>query len=117
LDKVYAVEPFFTTLRGSGIVVEGKSQNIFGLGARKNTKDQELNKFLDLVWNDRKTLPFAARWYEKDFQKKKISEILSRLLKMKLIHGYAELVEAKSQPVAQAEHTIALSSNGFTVIT
>ncbi|MFI5421052.1 MAG: type II methionyl aminopeptidase [Nitrososphaerales archaeon] len=116
-DRVYAVEPFFTTARGRGIVVEGKAENIFAIRAKKKTKDDELNRFLDAVWNDRKTLPFAARWYEKDFSKYKIPEMISRLVKMKLIHGYAELVEAKSQPVAQAEHTIALSAKGYTVIT
>jgi methionyl aminopeptidase len=116
-NKVYAVEPFFTTSSGSGIVVEGKAENIFAIAARKNTKDQELNAFLEVVWKDRKTLPFAARWYEKTFPKNKLREMLTKLMKMKLVHGYAELVEAKSQPVAQAEHTVALSSNGYSVLT
>jgi methionyl aminopeptidase len=115
--RFYAVEPFFTTLRGSGIVVEGSSENIFALVARKNTKDQELNRFLEVVWNDRKTLPFAARWYEKEFPKKKLLEIIPRLVKMKLIHGYAELVEAKAEPVAQAEHTVAVTASGFSILT
>ncbi len=113
----YAVEPFFTTSEGSGIVVEGSSENIFGLVARKNTKDQELNRFLEVVWNDRKTLPFAARWYEEEFSKKKLSEIIPKLVKMKLVHGYAELVEAKAQPVAQAEHTVAVNAGGFSILT
>ncbi len=115
--KFYAVEPFFTTSDGSGIVVEGSSENIFALVARKNTKDQELNKFLEVVWNDRKNLPFAARWYESQFPKKKLLDIIARLVKMKLIHGYAELVEAKAQPVAQAEHTVAVNPNGFSILT
>ncbi len=115
--RYYAVEPFFTTSEGSGIVVEGSSENIFALVARKNTKDQELNRFLEAVWNDRKTLPFAARWYEDQFPKKKLLEIVPRLVKMKLLHGYAELVEAKAQPVAQAEHSVAVNAGGHTVLT
>lgn len=115
--RFYAVEPFFTSSSGSGVVVEGSSENIFALVARKNTKDQELNKFLDAVWNDRKTLPFAARWYESQFPKKKLLEIIPRLVKMKLVHGYAELVEAKAQPVAQAEHTVAVNAGGFSILT
>jgi methionyl aminopeptidase len=113
----YAVEPFFTTSDGSGIVVEGSSENIFALVARKNTKDEELNRFLDTVWSDRKTLPFAARWYQEQFSKKKLLEIIPRLVKMKLIHGYAELVEAKAQPVAQAEHSVAVNAGGYSVLT
>jgi methionyl aminopeptidase len=113
----YAVEPFFTTSEGSGVVVEGSSENIFGLVARKNTKDQDLNHFLEVVWNDRKTLPFAARWYENEFPKKKLTEIIARLIKMKLVHGYAELVEAKAQPVAQAEHSVAVNAGGYSILT
>lgn len=113
----YAVEPFFTTSQGSGIVVEGSSENIFAVIARKNTKNDELNNFLEVVWNDRKTLPFAARWYEDQFSKKKLLEIIPRLVKMKLVHGYAELVEAKAQPVAQAEHTVSVNAGGYSVLT
>lgn len=113
----YAVEPFFTTSEGSGVVVEGSSENIFALVARKNTKDQKLNNFLDAVWNDRKTLPFAARWYEQQFSKKALAEFIPKLVKMRLIHGYAELVEAKAQPVAQAEHTVAVNAGGHTILT
>jgi methionyl aminopeptidase len=117
LGHFYAVEPFFTSFEGSGIVVEGSSENIFALVARKNTKDKELNRFLDVVWNDRKTLPFAARWYEEQFSRKSLAEIIPRLVKMKLLHGYAELVEAKAQPVAQAEHTVAVNAGGHSVLT
>src|SRR5579872_4377401 len=116
-NKVYAVEPFFTTSRGSGIVIEGKAENIFAITARKNTKDRELNSFLEVVWNDRKTLPFAARWYENSISKNKLREIIPQLVKMKVIHGYAELVEAKSQPVAQSEHTVALGANSNSILT
>jgi len=115
--RYYAVEPFFTTSEGSGIVVEGSSENIFAIVARKNTKDAELGRFLDAVWNDRKTLPFAARWYKEQFSKKKLLEFIPRLVKMKLIHGYAELVEAKAQPVAQAEHSVAVNAGGNSVLT
>jgi methionyl aminopeptidase len=117
LGHFYAVEPFFTTSQGSGIVVEGSSENIFAVVARKNTKDQEINRFLEVVWNDRKTLPFAARWYEEQFPKKKLLEIIPKLVKLKLIHGYAELVEAKAQPVAQAEHTVAVKAGGYSILT
>ena len=116
-DKAYAVEPFFTTPNGSGIVVEGKSENIYGLVARKNTKDQELNRFLEAVWNKCRSLPFAARWFQEDFTKSRLNEIIPKLIKMRLIMSYPVLVEEKNCPVAQAEHTIAVTSTGFLILT
>lgn len=116
-DKAYAVEPFFTTPNGGGYVVEGKSQNIFGLVARKNTKDQELNRFLEAVWNKCRSLPFSARWFQEDFQKTRLNDIISRLIKLKLIRSYPVLIEAKNCPVAQAEHTVAITSTGFVILT
>ncbi|MHB1868531.1 MAG: type II methionyl aminopeptidase [Nitrososphaerales archaeon] len=116
-NKAYAIEPFFTTNDASGIVIEGKSQNIHGLVARKNTKDQELNKFLDSVWNKCRTLPFTVRWFQEEFPKGRLNEIVSRLVKMKLVRSYAVLVEAKNCPVAQAEHTVAVTATGFVILT
>jgi methionyl aminopeptidase len=116
-DKAYAVEPFFTTPNGSGIVVEGKSENIYGLVARKNTKDQELNKFLDAIWNKCRSLPFTTRWFQEEFTKSRLKEIIPKLIRMKLIRSYPVLVEAKNCPVAQAEHTVAVTSTGFVILT
>ena len=116
-DKVYAVEPFFTTPNGSGIVVEGKAQNIFGLVSRKNTKDQDLNRFLEAVWLKCRTLPFTTRWFQEEFGKHKVGETVSKLIKMKLVRSYPVLVEAKKCPVSQAEHTVAVTSSGFEIIT
>jgi methionyl aminopeptidase len=116
-DKAYAVEPFLTTPNGSGIVVEGKSQNIYGLVARKNTKDQELNKFLEAVWTKCRSLPFASRWFQEEFTKARLDEIVPKLVKMKLVRSYPVLVEEKNCPVAQAEHSIAVTSTGFVILT
>lgn len=116
-DKAYAVEPFFTTPNGSGMVVEGKTRNIYGIVSRKNTKDQELNKFLESVWDKCRTLPFTTRWFQDEFAKSKLGEMVSRLIKMKLLRSYPILVEARGCPVAQAEHTIVVTANGFEIIT
>lgn len=116
-DHVYAIEPFFTTRDGSGIVVEGKNENIFGLVARKKTKDAKLNGFLDAIWNKCRTLPFTPRWFTEDYAKKDLEQMLVALVKMRLVHSYPELIEAKGQPVAQAEHTVAPTASGFVVLT
>ncbi|MGI0078384.1 MAG: type II methionyl aminopeptidase [Nitrososphaerales archaeon] len=116
-DKVYAVEPFFTMSDGSGIVVESRTRNIFGLVTRKKTKEKRLNEFLDLIWNSRRTLPFAARWFNEEYSKSELSSIIGELLKMKLIRAYPELVESKGTPVAQAEHSVATTAQGVVVLT
>ncbi len=116
-DKAYAVEPFFTTADGSGMVVEGKSENIYGLVARKNTKDQELNKFLEAVWDKCKSLPFTTRWFQDEFTKQRLGEITAKLMKLKLVRSYPVLVEAKGRPVSQAEHSVAVTATGFVILT
>jgi methionyl aminopeptidase len=116
-DKVYAIEPFFTTREGSGVVVEGENANIFSLVTRKKINDKKASRLAELIWERRKTLPFAARWFADEFTKKELDEILRQLLKMKVIRSYPELVEAKGTPVAQAEHTIATTAAGFLILT
>jgi methionyl aminopeptidase len=115
--KTYAIEPFLTTEEGSGIVIEGKSQNIYGLVARKNTKDKELNSFLDAIWNKCRSLPFTLRWFQDEFPKARLRPIVETLMKKKLVRSYPVLVEAKRCPVAQAEHTVAITSAGFVILT
>lgn len=116
-DKVYAIEPFFTTLEGSGIVVESKTRNIFGLVARKRTKERKLNDYLDLIWSTCRTLPFAQRWFKEKYSKSELQFMTSELLKLKLIRAYPELVESKGRPVAQAEHSVATTALGLVVLT
>ena len=115
--SVYAIEPFFTLKDGSGIVVESKNRNIFSLVSRKKTKDPKMNEFLDSIWNSRRSLPFAERWFLEEFTEKQIHEMVGELLKMKVLRSYPELVEAKKRPVAQAEHTIAMTAAGALVLT
>jgi methionyl aminopeptidase len=116
-DKVYAIEPFFTTRNGSGIVLEGKNRNIFSINSRKRTKDKKLDEFLDLIWKGRRGLPFAARWYKEYHSKQEIDGMLQKLLKMRLIHAYPELIESQGTPIAQAEHTIRVTAKGPIVLT
>jgi methionyl aminopeptidase len=116
-NNVYAIEPFFTLREGSGIVVEGNNANIFSIVTRKKTKDERLNRLVDLIWNRRKTLPFAARWFAEDFKNDELNEMLRNLERLRVIRSYPELVEARGMPVAQAEHTIATTAGGFQILT
>jgi methionyl aminopeptidase len=114
---VFAVEPFLTTKKAAGYVVDGPSETIFSVVARKVTGVKELDEFVTRIWNERKTLPFTPRWYEADYPAEKISKILGELVHRKLVRGYATLVEASGSPVAQFEHTMALDDSGLTVLT
>ena len=116
-DVAYACEPFVTTEKGMGIVREGKIKNIFALGSRKRTKNDEVDKLQEYIWTNFNMLPFALRWLVKDWEEKKARELLEILIKKKVVHAYPILVEANGQRVAQAEHTFIPTEDGVTVTT
>jgi len=69
---VFAIEPFVTNKAAAGYVVDAPSETIFSLIGRKKTGVAELDSFADMIWNQRKTLPFTPRWYTGELGKKKI---------------------------------------------
>lgn len=117
VNNVYAIEPFVTTKDGQGIVYEGKVKNIFGIASRKRTKDQRADEFLEYLWNNFKTLPFALRWVVKDYEEKEALSLLETLLKKKNVHAYPILVEGSNRIVVQAEHTIIPQESNTITIT
>ncbi|MEX2059626.1 MAG: type II methionyl aminopeptidase, partial [Nitrosopumilaceae archaeon] len=116
-DVAYACEPFVTTEKGMGVVREGKIKNIFALGSRKRTKNDEADKLQEYIWTNFNMLPFALRWLVKDWEEKKARDLLEILIKKKVVHAYPILVEANGQRVAQAEHTFIPTEDGVTVTT
>jgi len=62
-------------------------------------------------------LPFALRWFIKKWDEKKARELLEFLIKKKAVKAYPVLLEANSQPVAQAEHTFIPTDSGVTITT
>lgn len=117
VNNVYAIEPFVTTKDGQGIVYEGKVKNIFGIASRKRTKDQKADEFLEYLWNEFKTLPFALRWVVKDYEEKEALSLLETLLKKRNVHAYPILVEGSNRIVVQAEHTIIPQESNTITIT
>ncbi len=116
-DEAYACEPFVTTDEGSGIVQEGKIKNIFALGSRKRTKNEEADRLQEYIWANFNMLPFALRWLLKDWEEKKARELLEILIKKKVVHSYPILIERNGQRVSQAEHTFIPTENGATITT
>jgi len=116
-DEAYACEPFVTTDEGSGVVQEGKINNIFALGSRKRTKNEEADRLQEYIWANFNMLPFALRWLLKDWEEKQARELLEILKKKKVVHAYPILIERNGQRVAQAEHTFIPTENGATITT
>jgi len=116
-NEAYACEPFVTTKNALGFVRNGKIKNIFALVSRKKTKDEEADRLTDYIWNNFNMLPFALRWLLKEWEEKEARRLLEILVKKKVIHAYAILVEANGKTVAQAEHTFIPTQSGATVTT
>jgi len=116
-NEAYACEPFVTTKNALGFVRNGKIKNIFALVSRKKTKDEEADRLTDYIWNIFNMLPFALRWLLKEWEEKEARRLLEILVKKKVVHAYAILVEANGKTVAQAEHTFIPTQSGATVTT
>lgn len=116
-NAVYAIEPFLTLRNAGGYVVEGSTTSIYALLSRKKTGDTRMDSFVDHIWLTRRTLPFTPRWYWNDYPKDELSKIIARLVKMRVLRGYPDLIEARGGFVAQFEHTIVPSASGAVVLT
>ncbi len=114
---VFAIEPFLTLPDAAGYVIEGPQVNIFSLIVRRKTGNKELDEVMDLIWTERKTLPFSPRWYSGRFKEGRLLYLLKELEKRRLVTSYATLVEASGKPVAQFEHTMAIDDGGLVILT
>jgi methionyl aminopeptidase len=114
---VFAIEPFLTLPDAAGYVVDGPQVNIFSLIVRRKTGNKELDEVMDLIWNERKTLPFSPRWYSGRFKEGRLLFLLRELEKRRLLTSYSTLVEASGKPVAQFEHTMAIDDGGLVILT
>ncbi|MFY9300513.1 MAG: type II methionyl aminopeptidase [Candidatus Nitrosotenuis sp.] len=115
--EAYACEPFVTTGKGLGYVRDGKTKNIFGLVSRKKTKNENVNRLVDFIWENFNMLPFSLRWITKKFDEHEARPLVDELIKNKLVRAYPVLVEANGQRVAQAEHTFIPTQNGALITT
>ena len=116
-ETSYAIEPFLTFQEGNGSVVDGGAPRIFALVSRKKTGKKHLDLLIEEIWNGRKTLPFAPRWYLSLFKKEKLKNIIDELVSRRVLKGYSILVEKKGKYVSQFEHTIMPTETGAVIIT
>ncbi|MEM3061840.1 MAG: type II methionyl aminopeptidase, partial [Candidatus Bathyarchaeia archaeon] len=117
VGEIYAIEPFATLSSGAGRVNDLKEAHIFKYIKEKGAKSQASKQLINYIRENFKTLPFTRRWLKKEFFDGKFDECFDELLTSKCVMAYPVLVEANRMPVAQAEHTVIVTSDGCEVIT
>jgi methionyl aminopeptidase len=115
--EVYAIEPFSVPRDAIGKVTDGAPSNIFRFLKKRKVKSDQAKKMLKLIQRKYRTLPFASRWILRESSGIENAEAFQELLEAKCIYSYPQLVEASGAPVAQAEHTVIVESDGCTVTT
>ncbi|MFB6101955.1 MAG: type II methionyl aminopeptidase [Haloplanus sp.] len=111
VGDVIAIEPFATD--GRGKVSEGGKEEIYGLEHERSVRNRQARKVLDVVTEEYRTLPFAARWLDVP----RAEMALRRLKQQDVIHGYPVLKEQAGRLVSQAEHTVIVTEDGCEVTT
>jgi len=112
---VFAIEPFSTD--GAGRVVDETNAMIFRYIQDKPLRMQEARNILTHVKEKYSTLPFAERWVAGLVPRFKLGLALRQLVSSKSIHAYHILKEKEGGLVAQAEHSIRVTSGGCEILT
>ncbi len=112
---VFAIEPFSTS--GIGRVGELPEAIIFKYQKDKPIRSREARILLNHVKKNFKSLPFAERWVSKLMPRHKLYMALRQLTYAGSLYAYHILREKEQAPVAQAEHTVIVTSDGCEVIT
>jgi methionyl aminopeptidase len=113
---VYAIEPFAVPPTANGKVMDGPPSNIYRFQKKRSVKGTA-KKMLKYIQNEYRTLPFASRWVIRKFSSADGASAFQELLNSKCIMSYPQLLERTRAKVAQAEHTVILTSDGCEVTT
>ena len=116
VGDVLAIEPFATN--GAGHVVSGLGSNIYLCKEsfkQRLIRDRNSKIIFEKIKNEFKTLPFAQRWFKKQFSYSEMS--LKKLSFIGLVKHYPQLIDAKKGIVTQKEHTVIVTEDGCEVIT
>lgn len=113
-EGIFAIEPFATT--GAGLVVNGKSSEVFQLQEILSVRDKNARATLEFIAKEYNTLPFSARWVIKKFGNSALFA-LARLEREGILHSFPQLLEKTSAVVSQAEHTVMIKKDSVNVLT
>ncbi|MEM4511394.1 MAG: type II methionyl aminopeptidase [Nanopusillaceae archaeon] len=109
-EGIYAIEPFATN--GIGYVEDFKSSEIYSIVKYKPIREPSIRKFLDIIYEKYKNLPFAYRWLKNDFKNSiNIKYALNYLISNGIVKNYPILRERSGGIVSQFETTF-LVNNG-----
>jgi methionyl aminopeptidase len=114
--EVYAVEPFVTTVEGSGRVVDGHETHIYKYVKEKGLKDEGDKALIQNIKNNFGSLPFSLRWIENTGDDLGFTNCFQRLLDRGCVTGYPVLIEGLGKPVAQTERTVLIKGDGCVVL-
>ncbi len=116
VDAAVAIEPFATN--GAGHVVSGDGSNIFHYAQSVSSKlirDHSTRVLLEKIKSEFGNLPFAQRWCAR--LNPRCDRLLRRLMLLKNIRQYPQLIEANKGVVTQWEHTVIIHETDCEVIT
>ncbi len=116
--KVYAIEPFAST--GIGYVENENKVTIYALKLnpkRLNKLGSDIQMIFNSIYNERRTLPFALRWYSNKHDIRTLEHIIKILLSHGLAIGYPVLIERSRGLVSQYEDTVLIDNNGEKIVT
>ena len=117
LGEIYAIEPFVTVPKAAGRIEYGREAHIFRFLKRKSLKTEYAKQLLDYIFKNFRTLPFTERWLQNIVPSNHYKAAFAELLDKKTLMTYPIFVEASEKPVAQAEHTVAVTKDGCSVLT
>ncbi|KXB05820.1 hypothetical protein AKJ53_01935, partial [candidate division MSBL1 archaeon SCGC-AAA382F02] len=112
---VVALEPFITN--GEGKVEDMPEVYIFRTLGSKDISGRMARQTFRTIKSNYGNLPFAERWLTKDLSRIRLQMTLRELLSSEAIHPYYVLKEVEDGQVAQAEHTMIVTSEGCEVTT
>ncbi len=113
--EVYAIEPFAVPRDAAGQVIDGAPSNIYRFLKKRKVRGDAAKGLLKLIQARHRSLPFASRWVVGEVPGG--TEAFAELVRGKCVSSYPQLVEKSGAPVAQAEHTVIVESDGCTVTT
>lgn len=109
-NSAVAIEPFAT--RGTGYVVDGDFIGIYSLHNIPSKKlkglTEDAKNLYEIIFNERRELPFSERWYVSKIALVKFRDSLSELVNKGVAQEYPVLIEVSGSQVAQYEESFLL---------
>lgn len=112
-----AIEPFVTTRKAAGQVIDGRSAYIFRYVKKKGAKSVESKRLIEWIEREFRTLPFAKRWLQKFPAFPDVDAAFQELVQSRCLMAYPVLLEKSGAPVSQAEHTVLVTREGYECLT